>query len=343
MQANDVDEQTAEDIYHKLHGFAGFGFPESHAMSFAHLVYVSAYLKRYYPAVFTAALLRNQPMGFYGPHTLVGDARRHGVVVRGVDVNASAAEVTLEKEYHPPECAHPHQPVESQPVIRMGLASVRNLGKEQAKVVAAGRPYADMEDLARRTQLSVPALEALAVAGAFGCFGLTRREALWAAGGLAGVGPGQLAGSTPGLPAPELPAMTPIEETFADLWATGASATSHPIQHLRAELAARRVVPAEALPRLADRAQVRVAGVVTHRQRPPTAGGVVFLSLEDETGLVNVVCPPGTWQRHRKVALDAAALIVHGRLERGEGTTNLIAHRVERLPVATITHSRDFR
>lgn len=346
MRERDIDEETAEDIYHKLHGFAGFGFPESHATSFAHLVYVSAYLKRYYPAVFTAALLRNQPMGFYGPHTLVGDARRHGVVVRGVDVNASHAQATLEPAYpanRPRGADHPHAPADPQPVLRMGLSSVRNLGDEQAKLIAAGRPYDGMEDLARRTGLAVPALEVLAVAGAFGCFGLSRREALWAAGGLAGVRPGQLDGCTPGLSAPALPAMTAIEETFADLWATGSSPSSHPIEHLRADLDERGAVPAGALATLADGARVGVAGVVTHRQRPPTAGGVVFLNLEDETGLVNVICPPDAWKRYRRITLDANALVVHGRLERKEDVVNLLAGRLERLPVATTTRSRDFR
>src|SRR5690606_7360900 len=128
------------------------GFPESHAMSFAHLVYVSAYLKRYYPAVFTTALLRNQPMGFYGPHTLIGDARRHGVTVRGVDVNASDVEATLEGEPLPVRGDHEFRPPGPQPAIRLGLASVRNLGTEQAEAIVAGQPYSSVEDLARRTR-----------------------------------------------------------------------------------------------------------------------------------------------------------------------------------------------
>lgn len=136
--------------------------------------------------------------------------------------------------------------------------------------------------------------------------------------------------------------MTAIEETFADLWATGSS-VSHPIAHLRTDLDARGVVSAATLAGLADRTGARVAGVVTHRQRPPTAGGVVFLSLEDETGLVNVVCPPATWQRCRKSALHAAALVVHGKVERVEGVVNLMALHIDRLPVATSTRSRDFR
>ena len=222
MAARDIPAAVAEEIYEKILAFSSYGFPESHAISFAYLVYASAWLKCYYPAAFTAALLRNQPMGFYSPATLITDARRHGVEVRGVDINASEALATLETVGYPP----------GQPGIRLGLSSVRDLGSEQAETIAAGRPYTDLDDFARRTRLSVAALQALAIAGAFGCFGLSRRAALWAAGALASTRPGQLPGTTPGLAAPPLPAMTPVEETLADLWATGASGT-HPIAHIR--------------------------------------------------------------------------------------------------------------
>jgi error-prone DNA polymerase len=344
MTERDIPIEVAEEIYEKLLGFASFGFPESHAISFAYLVYASAFLKRYYPAAFTAALLRNQPMGFYSPQSLIADARHHGVTVRGVDVNVSRAEAILE----PPEPAgtgavHPHAPVEPQPVIRLGLASVRSLGADAAEAVAAGQPYTGLEDLARRTRLPVPALEGLATAGALRCFGLTRREALWAAGALAHTRTGQLPATTPGLTAPPLPDMSPVEETFADLWATGTSATSHPVQHARAALDERGAVAAGRLGTVEAGASVLVGGLVTHRQRPGTAGGVVFLNIEDETGMVNVICLPGVWDRHRRVALQAAALLVHGRLERNDGATNLIATRLEPLRIATTTRSRDFR
>src|SRR5690606_19966544 len=175
--------------------------------------------------------VRNQPMGFYSPQTLLADARRHGVVVRNVDINASDVHPTLEEPI-PVESDHPHAPAEPQPAIRLGLAGIRNLGEETAEAIAAGRPYTGMEDLARRVPLSAGALEALATAGAFDSFGLSRREALWAAGALAGSGPGRLEGVTPGASAPPLPAMTPIEETLADLWATGVSHV-HPMAHVR--------------------------------------------------------------------------------------------------------------
>jgi error-prone DNA polymerase len=366
MAERGIRGDVAEEVYEKILGFASFGFPESHAQSFAHLVYASAWLKRHYPAAFTAALLRNQPMGFYSPQSLIHDARRHGVPVRGVDVNASDVLATLEPSdpgQDPPR--HPHAPAEPQPVIRLGLSGVRSLGADAAEALAAGRPYASMEDLARRIPLSAAALEALATAGAFaglragapagggtpaGADGgnggaepptLSRREALWAAGSLAGAGPDQLPGVTPGLIAPPLPALTPVEETLADLWATGTSRT-HPVAHLRPELDERGVISASGLPAIPVDTNVTVAGLITHRQRPPTAGGIVFMTLEDETGVVNVVCRPRVWERHRTLALDAHGLVITGRLERVDGVTNLIATRLSRFPVPGRVKARNF-
>jgi error-prone DNA polymerase len=342
MTENDIPLDIAEDIYAKLHGFASYGFPESHAYSFAYLVYASSWLKRYYPAVFTAALLNNQPMGFYAPQTLIADARRHGVVVRGVDVNASDVKAVLE-ELVPVSSDHRHAPEVPQPAIRLGLATVRNLGKEVAQAVEDGRPYASLEDLVQRVRVPLAALEALATAGAFGCFGLDRREAMWAVGALAGTGPGQLTGTTPGTNAPELPAMTPVEQTFADLWATGSSPDSHPVQHIRAELDELGAVPASRLAGMKHGEQVLVGGLVTHRQRPPTANGTVFMNLEDETGMVNVICPRKSWERQRRIALDSSALLIDGRLERAEGAINLLVQRLRPLRVSGSIRSRDFR
>jgi error-prone DNA polymerase len=330
MAANGIPPGIAEDIYVKILAFSNYGFPESHAISFAYLVYASAWLKCCYPAAFTAALLRAQPMGFYAPASLIGDARRHGVEVRGVDVNASAVLATLEG-----------RPAPGQPAIRLGLSEVRNLGS-RAAVITAGQPYRDLEDFARRTRLPVPALEALATAGAFGCFGISRREALWAAGAAATIRPGQLPGTTPGLAAPPLPAMTAAEETFADLWATGTYGT-HPIDHVRPGLAERGVIGAAELRTARPGAVVTVAGLVTHRQQPGTARGVVFLSLEDETGMVNVICPPGVWARHRRLAMEANALVVSGVVESVDGAVSLLATRLRRLRVVAAARSRDFR
>ncbi len=333
MAERGISPEVAQDIYTKILAFSSYGFPESHAISFAYLVYASAWLKRYFPAAFTTALLRNQPMGFYAPHSLINDARRHGVVVRGVDVNASDALATLEGfagAAGPP------------PVIRLGLAAVRNLGKAAAERIAAGRPYRDLEDFATRTHLPAAALEALATAGAFGCFGLSRRAALWAAGAAASLREGQLPGTATGMTAPPLPAMTPTEETLADLWATSTYGT-HPVAHIRAALTARQVLTAAAVKLARSGSVVGAAGLVTHRQRPPTARGVVFLSLEDETGMVNVICPPHVWERHQRMATVAPALLVQGRVERSGGAVNLVADALRPLRVAAALPGRDFR
>ncbi len=350
MTERDIPAEVAEDIYVKILAFSSYGFPESHAISFAYLVYASAWLKCYYPAAFTAALLRAQPMGFYAPASLISDVRRHGVAVRGVDVNASGVLATLEKpEDEGNGVVFPSQsvpaggrPAPGQPVIRLGLSEVRNLGTQVAEQIVAGQPYADLEDFARRTAVPVAALEALAMGGAFDCFGLSRREALWAAGAVATIRPGQLPGTTLGMTAPSLPPMTAAEETFADLWATGTYGT-HPIEHIREMLDERGVLPAAGLMSAGNGRNVMVGGLVTHRQQPGTARGVVFLSLEDESGMANIICPPNVWQRFRKIGVDANALLVHGRVERLDGAVSLLATRLERLRVVAAARSRDFR
>ena len=356
MAERGIDDATAEDIYAKILAFSNYGFPESHAISFAYLVYASAWLKRYYPAAFTAALLRNQPMGFYAPHSLINDARRHGVEVRGVDVNASEALAALESPADFTGASETGASETGPPAIRLGLSGVRSLGSQAAERVAAGRvaagSYRDLEDFAVRTGLPAATLEALATAGAFGCFGLSRRAALWAAGSAASVREGQLPGTTAGLApegpgsVPPLPAMTPAEETLADVWATGTYGT-HPLAHIRAELAARRVLTASSARSAAADSAVAVAGLVTHRQQPPTARGVVFLSLEDETGMLNVICPPHVWDRHRRAAATAPALLIYGRIERTGGAVNLVATALRPLRHLAITGatiaSRDFR
>jgi len=232
--------------------------------------------------------------------------------------------------------------VPEQPAIRLGLAAVRNLGTEPAGRIVSGQPYAGLEDFARRTGLPARALEALAMAGALGCFGVPRREALWAAGAAATIRAGQLPGTTVGLDAPPLPPMTAAQETFADLWATGTYGT-HPLAHVRRRLTQDGVIPAAALRTARPGAAVVVAGLVTHRQQPGTARGVVFLSLEDETGMANVICLPGVWERHRRIAMNASALLVYGRVERLDGSVSLLATRLRRMRVAAAAPSRDFR
>ncbi|MEU9046560.1 MULTISPECIES: OB-fold nucleic acid binding domain-containing protein [unclassified Kitasatospora] len=233
----------------------------------------------------------------------------------------------------------------ARPAIRLGLSAVRGLGPEHADAIAAARPYCDLEDFARRTALPAPVLEALAAAGAFASLGVTRRQALWSAGLLARTTGAMLPGPAPALTAPaDLPEMTAVEETIADLWATGASATAHPVQHARPHLDRCGAMTAAHFKHSAiPGTTVAVGGLVTHRQRPPTAGGVLFISLEDETGLVNIICQPHVWERQRRVALGNAGLLVHGTAERKDGAINLVATRLTSLTLAPGARSRDFR
>lgn len=332
MAARGIVGRVADEIFAKMAAFSSFGFPESHAVSFAYLVYASAWLKLHYPAAFTAALLNSQPMGFWSPRTLVADARRHGVEVRRAEVNASGVEAGLE----PTE-------VPGRPAIRLGIGGIRGLGEAAAARVAAGRPYRDLEDLARRAQLSVGQLEALAMAGATASLdGGDRRASLWAAGALGRLGPAGLPGMVVGATAPPLPALDRVEQTVADLWATGVLVDSSLTELVRDELDRRGVVTAAELAGVEHGRRVEVAGVVTHRQRPETANGVTFVNLEDETGLVNVVCSVGVWARYRQVACSAGALVVRGVVESRGGVVNVVAQRIEPLALAAPTRARDF-
>ncbi|MDG4796539.1 error-prone DNA polymerase [Micromonospora sp. WMMD1082] len=351
MAARGITGELADDVYRKLTAFASYGFPESHAMSFAYLVYASSWLKRYHPGPFLAALLSAQPMGFYSPQTLVDDARRHGVEVRRPDVNASGAKPVLESTPDTRWGSRPGEPPHAWglggPAVRLGLSSVRTLGDPVAERIEAeradGGPYRDMADLARRVGLTAAQLEALATADAFACFGLTRRQALWAAGAAAQDRPGRLPGTVTGTAAPTLPGMEAVDRLVADVWATGLSPESHPARFLRPRLDAVGAVPIDRLGRAEPGRRIRVGGIVTHRQRPATAGGVTFLNLEDETGMLNVTCSPGLWQRHRRVARTSAALVVRGRLERHEGVVNLVADRLDAIEAPVSPASRDFR
>ncbi len=356
MAEREITGQVADTIWEQLAAFANFGFPESHSVSFAYLVYVSAWLKLHYPAAFLAALLNSQPMGFWAPHTLVADARRHGVVVFGPDVNKSEASASLEPA---DQAGCPG------PVVRLGLGAVKKIGAELAEKIAAGRPYTDMEDLVRRSGVGRLGLESLATSGALAGLGdqarprsaapgapgaLSRRAALWAAGAAAEARPERLPGTVVGTDAPALCEMDEIEEMSADLQTLGLSPGSSPMAFAREKLATRGVVPNAELVGMPDGAKVLVAGVVTHRQRPATAGGTTFLNLEDETGLVNVICSPGCWTRYRTAARSALVLLVRGRLERGEGadplapsSSNVVAEYLEEIDFAmAVGPSRDF-
>lgn len=322
----------AERIYEKLEAFANFGFPESHALSFASLVFYSSWLKLHHPAAFCAALLRAQPMGFYSPQSLVADARRHGVRVHGACVNASLAHATLENAGDD---------------VRLGLGAVRHIGDELAQRLVAerdrGGPFESLVDLTGRVPLSVPQTEALATAGALNCFGISRREALWAAGAAAAERPDRLPGVGTSSHVPALPGMSALELAAADVWATGISPDSYPMQFLRADLDARGVVPAERLLSVPDGTRLLVAGAVTHRQRPATAQGVTFLNLEDETGMVNILCSPGVWSRYRKLAQTAPALVIRGIVQNASGAVTVVADRMDPIDMRVGSRSRDFR
>jgi len=324
--------EIADRVYEKLEAFANFGFPESHALSFASLVYYSSWFKLHHPAAFCAALLRAQPMGFYSPQSLVADARRHGVTVRGPDVNASLAHATLEDEGS---------------AVRLGLGAVRHIGDDLALRIVeereAGGRYASLLDLTGRVQLSVPQTEALATAGALGCFSITRREALWSAGAAATQRPDRLPGVGSSSHIPALPGMTEVELAAADVWATGISPDSYPTQFLREDLDAIGVTPAEELLSVPDGSRVLIAGAVTHRQRPATAQGVTFMNIEDETGMVNVLCTPGLWARHRKLAQTASALLIGGQVQNATGAVTVMAERMSRITMKVNSRSRDFR
>jgi error-prone DNA polymerase len=370
-----VPDDVIEEIWLKLAAFANYGFPESHSVSFAYLVYASSWLKRFHPAAFCAGLLNAQPMGFWSPHSLIQDARRHGVTVRSVDLQTSAAKATLTPPRAPqnprsgPVTVEPDGAGRDQngegvdnrgvapqewrewgsegPVVQLGLREVRGIGEDLATEIAADRTvngaYASMEDLARRVALTLPQLEALATAGAFACFGLSRREAIWQAGAVAQGGVDRLPGIVTGDHAPTLPGMDDFEEARADLWSTGMSPDGHPTKFIRDDLARLGVVTSEGLWDVEPGTKVLIGGVVTHRQRPATAGGTMFLNLEDETGLINVVVSKGCWNAHRRVALTAPAMLIRGRLERSEGVVNVVAEKLSLLPVSGTPKSRDFR
>ncbi|MCT1416118.1 error-prone DNA polymerase [Cutibacterium avidum] len=369
MAANGIDDVTARDIYARIESFANFGFAESHALSFAGLVYTSAWVKLHYPAAYLAALLRSQPMGFYSPATLVADARRHGVVTRRPDLTKSSVGADLEAldrggddvETGMDDCLHDHDESEIGPfdpdrddgghrrdthfAVRLGLSDVSGISTETATRIITERerePFTSLDDLARRVELSEEEVEALALAGVFDDLVGSRRGALWQIGQIDGVAPGQLDVQVATQP-PLLPEPTQLDLLGDDIRATGISTADHPVRHVRSALDRRGVVRVDRLGDVEAGRRIEVAGVVTHRQRPGTAGGVTFLNVEDETGLLNVIVTPGAWKHHRRVARTSRALVVRGILERSDGgVTSLQADRLEALDLSVPTRSRDF-
>lgn len=318
MVARGYDRDFAQRCFNQIRGFGEYGFPESHAASFAQLVYVSSWLKCHYPAAFACALLNSQPMGFYAPAQIVRDAREHGVAVLPVDVNASLWDCTLEGG-----------------ALRLGLRQIDGLPEHVAATLVsarqAGGPYRDIADLRARAGLSPAHIERLASADAFTSLGLTRRQALWDARSL--------------IPAPDLPlfraaavreegaerarialpAMPLSEEVVADYQTTRLSLKAHPMAFLRADLAQRGFVRACDLRARKFRSMVQVAGVVLIRQRPGSAKGVTFITLEDETGVINLVVWPDLKEKQRKVVMGARLMEVRGRVEYDDEVIHVIA------------------
>lgn len=360
MERHGISGETADAIYAKIQAFANFGFAESHALSFGLLVYASSWLKLHFPAAFLAGLLRSQPMGFYSPQSLTADARRHGVVVRRPCIVASQVQAGLERtEPLDPEapdepagtglasCCEREQPAatpfdpeadhdleahrrDGHHAVRLGLVEVQGIGPADAERIVAARSeraFASMADVARRTGLDVAQMESLATAGAFDAFGLTRRQALWNAG--YGDAEERLEGTAVDVAPPMLPGMSDVELTVADLWSTRISTEDHPLSHLRDLLRGEGVLAVDDCAGHESGRRIRVAGLVTHRQRPYTASGVTFLNLEDETGMLNVVVFTGVWERYRRVLRGSAGLVVRGIVENVEGATNLVAERVD--------------
>jgi error-prone DNA polymerase len=328
MIRNGIDRAAAEQLFHMLEGFADYGFPESHAASFALLAYASAYVKCRLPAVFAAAILNVQPMGFYSTEVLVNDARRHGVAIRPIEVNAS--------EYG--------SYVEADGALRLGFHLVRGLGEAaRARLEAAlsqGR-FAGMLDFAQRTRLEREALENLAIAGAFSPWYASRREAMWA---LRGLDEREARGELGALMDVDEPgvAFTPLAPQKAaafDLWSTGVTPAGQVMEHFREMLSARRVVAAAQLPALARNARCRVGGLVITRQRPGTAKGFVFLTLEDETGVVNVIVRPNVYDRFRRPIRTSSTLIVEGTLQKESGCIDVLAQKIWSFEDGGVTQS----
>ncbi|HET7127860.1 MAG TPA: error-prone DNA polymerase [Gaiellaceae bacterium] len=315
---NDIDVETANAIYDKVAGFAGFGFPKSHAAAFGLLAYQSAWLRRYFPAEFLCALMNAQPMGFYPPSSLVRDAQRRGVEVRPPHVNRSLAECTIEEG-----------------AVRVGVGYVNAVGEEDARAIEAGRPYADVGDLARRVDAKKDALEALVAAGACDDWG-PRRQLLWrlgvtARGESVGGGNRQLAlPLEPTAEIPPLPAQTPWEQMLADYKHTSLSVGVHPLELLRPHLPASVVTSAE-LHETPNNAIIELAGMAIARQRPATAHGIVFMLLEDEHGQANLIVPPNVYERYRAIVRGEPLLLARGKLERHDRNVNLLVSGLESL------------
>ncbi|GJH04577.1 hypothetical protein CBA19C8_28490 [Paraburkholderia terrae] len=334
MLQRGYDREFAESIFAQIQGFGEYGFPESHAASFALLVYASCWLKRHEPAAFLCAMLNSQPMGFYSPSQLVQDAKRHGVGVLPVDVNVSDWDSTMEGDGR-------------MAPVRLGMSMIRGMREETARRIEAARAvqrFRDVADLANRAQLDRHDLQVLAAANAMKPLAGDRRQALWEA--VAAVPEKDLLRATSrGEEAPALTAPTEGQDLIADYRSTGLTLGRHPLALLRTKLLSMRLMPAEALARYRDGQLARACGIVTVRQRPGTANGVMFMTLEDETGAVNVIVWQSVLERQRREALGSSLLAVYGVWQRQGDVKHLVAQRfvdVSHLLGELPTASRNF-
>jgi error-prone DNA polymerase len=331
FQKRGIAREFGERLYKSIEGFGEYGFPESHAASFALLVYASAWIKVHHPAAFAAALVNSQPMGFYSPGSIVKDAERHGVEVLPARVDASDWDCTLEGE-------------DGSVAMRLGLRVVQGLGEDAGRRIEAARrsrAFAGVEDLVARARLDKRELESLAHAGALVGFGLGRREAIWKV--RAPRERGLFAGMDLGDTMPDLPALSRAEQLVLDYETTGISVGDHAMKVVRGNLPAH-YKSAQDLASMDHGASVSTAGLVICRQRPGTASGVVFVTLEDETGFVNLILWPKTFERWRYVATTSSLLVAHGKIERDGGVVYVVPDRLERLSIYDVpAMSRDFR
>jgi error-prone DNA polymerase len=334
MSERGITGKPQEEIVQAVTAFALYGFPESHAASFALIAYASAWLKAYHPTAFYLGLLNAWPMGFYHPATLVKDAQRHGVEIRPVDVQRSGVLCRWEDR-------------EAEPVgaIRLGFKFVRGLRARAGLSIEAEQakaPFEDAEDLSRRCDLHENELQILASVGALATFGLTRRAALWQVARLSKPAGPLLDRLTDPEPSP-LPEMTPLEETRADYTGSQLTLGPHPLSYMRTRLAEKGVTPAAGLDALPNGAKVRAAGSVIVRQRPGTAKGLLFLTLEDETGMCQAVVSPDLLQQHRTLIVGSPGLVVEGVLQKRDGTISIKGERFWSLKEMVAVPSHDFR
>jgi len=330
-EQNGVDAASADRVFAALEGFAQYGFCKSHAAGFALISYQSAWLKKHYPLEFYCALLNNQPMGFYRPEVVVHDAQRHGVKVLPVDVNLSESKCSLENGG-----------------IRLGFVYVKAMGGHtvDALLEARGKSrFSSLEDFYFRAGLPVGAVENLILAGAFDFTGSSRRELVWQLGMIEKKGPGEL-------PLPQagdsvsLPLMSTLDEMRCDYTVQEMSTSHHPMEVLRKMLEIDGLAQSSELPGMADGARLKIAGYVIMKQRPPTAKGFAFITMEDEDGAINVVIRPDVYERHRQVCTFNPVLLVEGRLQRRDGIINIIADAISPVrvdgqrPVPRRTRSR---